>query len=91
MRAMPPGRDILQWAARWRIAPPSFKLEHLAESQPRRAKAMHTNTVRNVRAQIIIGIRRGCVKQVAPRNKWDYRLKLRDKRFVGGLWTWAAN
>jgi hypothetical protein len=82
MRAMRP--DGIQWPLREDGAT-SFKLEHLAEANNVREGDAH-EALSDVRATI--GMAR-LFKQSQPRL-WDYALKLRDKRFVGGLLDVAA-
>lgn len=82
MRAMRP--DGIQWPLREDGAT-SFKLEHLAEANHVREGDAH-EALSDVRATI--GMAR-LFKQSQPRL-WDYALKLRDKRFVGGLLDVAA-
>lgn len=82
MRAMRP--DGIQWPLREDGAT-SFKLEHLAEANNVREGDAH-EALSDVRATI--GMAR-LFKQSQPRL-WEYALKLRDKRFVGGLLDVAA-
>lgn len=71
--------DGIVWPQR-EDGPTSFKLEHLALANDVRQGDAH-EALSDVHATI--GMAR-LFKQAQPRL-WDYALKLRDKRFVGGL------
>ncbi len=77
MRALRP--EGLEWPLR-DDGMPSFKLEHLAETNGVREGSAH-EALSDVRA--LIGLARK-MKQVQPRL-WDYALRLRDKRYVSSL------
>lgn len=70
----------LQWPQRADSRGISFKLEHLAEANGVRDGMAH-EALSDVRA--LIGLARK-LKTAQPRL-WDYALKLRDKRYVAGL------